>query len=88
MPKSSREGESQLLSMREVRFIQKDGQSVEGEAVRRRFFEAAIAAKVHPDRVCRIWNNAMFGDPHARRLVEKQCGIEIVAADAGFGFLE
>jgi hypothetical protein len=30
----------------------------------------------------------MFGDPQARRLVEKQCEIEIVPADAGFGFRE
>jgi hypothetical protein len=74
--------------MGDVRFIQKDGQSVDGATVRRRFFEAAIAAKVHPDRVCRIWNNAMFGDPHARRLVEKECQVEIVPADARFGFLE
>jgi hypothetical protein len=74
--------------MGDVRFIQKDGQSVDCATVRRRFFEAAVAATVHPDRVCRIWNNAMFGDPQARRIVEKPCEIEIVAADAGFGFLE
>jgi len=74
--------------MGDVRFIQKDGQSVDCATVRRRFFEAAVAATVHPDRVCRIWNNAMFGDPQARWIVEKQCEIEIVAADAGFGFLE
>ena len=74
--------------MRDVRFIRKDGHSVEMATVRQRFFEAAIAANVHPDRACRIWNNAMFGDPHARRLVEKECEIEIVAADAGFGFPE
>ena len=74
--------------MGDVRFIQKDGQSVDLATVRRRFFDAAIAANVNPYRVCRIWNNAMFGDPQARRLVEKQCEIEIVPADAGFGFRE
>ena len=74
--------------MGDVRFIQKDGQSVDLATVRRRFFEAAIASNVHPDRVCRIWNNAIFGDPQARRLVEKQCEIEIVPANAGFGFRE
>jgi hypothetical protein len=74
--------------MHDVRFIQKDGRSVDVAIVRRRFMEAAIAANVHPDRACRIWNSAIFGDPQARRVVEKQCAIEIVAADAGFGFLE
>jgi len=74
--------------MREVRFIQKDGRSLDAAVVRQRFYEAAIASKVHPDRASRIWNNAIFGDPYARRLVEQQCEIEIVAADAGFGFLE
>lgn len=74
--------------MREVRFIQKDGRSVDAAIVRQRFLEAAIRANVHPDRASRIWNNALFGDPHARVVVEKECGIEIVAVDAGFGFLE
>ena len=36
--------------MGDVRFIQKDGQSVDVATVRRRFFEAAIASNVHPDR--------------------------------------
>ena len=74
--------------MGDVRFIQKDGQSVDLATVRRRFFDAAITANVHPDRVSRIWSNAIFGDPQARRLVEKQCDIEIVPANAGFGFRE
>lgn len=74
--------------MREVRFIQQDGRSVDAAIVRQRFLEAAIRAKVHPDRASRIWNNALFGDAHARMVVEQECGIEIVAVDAGFGFLE
>jgi hypothetical protein len=74
--------------MDKVRFIQKDCQTVDAAIVRRRFFEAAIAANVHSDSACRIWNNAIFGDSRARRLVENHCEIEIVAADAGFGFLE
>ena len=30
----------------------------------------------------------LFGDRYARQLIEKMCEIEIVDADAGFGFLE
>jgi hypothetical protein len=74
--------------MRQVRFVQKDGRTVDVEIVRQRFFGAAIAGNVHPDRASRIWNNAIFGRPLSRRLVEEKCEIEIVAADAGFGFLE
>ena len=73
--------------MRQVRFVQKDGRTVDVEIVRQRFFGAAIAGNVHPDRASRIWNNAIFGRPLSR-LVEEKCEIEIVAADAGFGFLE
>ena len=29
-------------------------------------------------RLTRIWNDMLFGDPHARRLIEKMCEIEIV----------
>jgi hypothetical protein len=71
--------------MRDVRFREKDGQSIDVAVVRRRFFDAAMAAS---DRAFRIWNNAIFLDLHARVVVEKQCGIEFVAVDAGFGFLE
>jgi hypothetical protein len=74
--------------MRDVRFREKDGQSIDVAVVRRRFFDAAMAASVHHDRAFRIWNNAIFLDLHARVVVEKQCGIEFVAVDAGFGFLE
>ena len=48
---------------------------------RQRFFEAAIAGNVRPDRASRIWNNAIFGHPLSRRLVEEKGEIEIVAAD-------
>jgi hypothetical protein len=71
-----------------VRYIQKDRQSVGMEIVRRRFFEAALGAGVGPDKACGIWNDAVFGDRYARQLIEKLCEVKIVAADAGFGFLE
>ena len=67
--------------MRQVRFVQKDRRTVDVEIVRQRFFEAAIAANVHPDRASRIWNDAIFGHPLSRRLVEEKGEIEIVAAD-------
>ena len=70
------------------RYIQKDGQSLDIGIVRRRFFETALGAGVGPDKACGIWNDAVFGDRYARQLIEKLCEIEIVAADAGFGFLE
>ena len=68
--------------MSNIRFVRKDGQSVDMAIIRKRFFESA------PDRASRIWNHAMFGDPFALRVIEELCEIEIVAADAGFGFLE
>jgi hypothetical protein len=74
--------------MGEARFIWKDGQSVEAAIVRKRFFESALDRGASPVRATRIWNDMLFGDPNARRLIEKMCEIEIVDADAGFGFLE
>jgi predicted hydrolase (HD superfamily) len=71
-----------------VRYIQKDGQSIDVASVRRRFFETALAAGVGPDKACGVWNDAIFGDRYARQLIEKLCEIQIVATDAGFGFLE
>jgi hypothetical protein len=70
-----------------VRYIQKDGQSIDVVSVRRRFFETALAAG-GPDKACGVWNDAIFGDRYARQLIEKLCEIQIVATDAGFGFLE
>jgi hypothetical protein len=70
-----------------VRYIQKDGQSIDLAIVQRRFFETALGAGVGPDKACGIWNDAIFGDRYARQLIEKMCEIEIVDADAGFGFL-
>jgi len=71
-----------------IRYIQKDGQSINVAIVRRCFFEAALDAGVGPDKACGIWNDAVFGDRYARQIIEKLCDIEIVAADAGFGFPE
>jgi len=36
-----------------------------------------------PGRAARIWNDMLFGDSYARRLIEKMCEIEIVDADTG-----
>jgi len=74
--------------MGEVRFIRKDGQSADTANVRKRFFESALHSGASPVRASRIWNDMLFGDSHARRLIEKICEIEIVDAEAGFGFLE
>jgi hypothetical protein len=71
-----------------VRYIQKDGQSLDVAIVRRRFFEAVLCNGVGPDKACAIWNDAVFGDRYARQIIEKLCDIEIVANEAGFGFLE
>ena len=74
--------------MRGVRFIRKDGQSVDTAIVRKRFFESVLDAGAGPIRATRIWNDMLFGDTYARQLIEKLCEIEIVDADAGFGFRE
>ena len=71
-----------------VRYIQKDGQSLDVATVRRRFFETALASGVGPDKTCGIWNDALFGDQYARQLIEKLCDVEIVDANTGFGFLK
>jgi hypothetical protein len=52
------------------------------------FFDSALKSGAGPVRANRIWNDMLFGDPHARQLIEKICEIEIVDADAGFGFLQ
>ena len=74
--------------MGEVRFIRKDGQSVDTAMVRRRFMESLLECGAGPVRATRIWNDMLFGDRYAQQLVEKMCELEIVDADAGFGFLE
>jgi hypothetical protein len=74
--------------MGEVRFIRKDGQSLEATIVRKRFVESLLEYGAGPVRATSIWNDMVFGDRYARQLVEKVCEIEIVEEDAGFGFLE
>ena len=76
------------LVMRNYRFIRKDGQIVDTSIVRKRFFESALQSGAGPVRATRIWNDMLFGDSYARQLIEKVCEIEVVDADAGFGFLE
>ena len=73
--------------MSDFRFIQKDGQSVDIPTVRKRFFESAADAEVDPNRARYLWDAAMFGDTHARKLIEELCEIQVVSSDAGFGFL-
>ena len=68
------------------RYIRKDGHSIDVAIVRRRFFESVLYAGVGPDKASGIWNDALFGDRYARQIIERLCDIEIVAADAGFGF--
>jgi hypothetical protein len=52
------------------------------------FSESAVHSGASPVRASRIWNDMLFGDPHARRLIEKKCEIALVDAEAGYGFLE
>jgi len=74
--------------MRDIRFIRKDGQSVDIATLRKRFFELAADAEVDPDRARYLWDAAMFGDTPARKLIEELCEIQLVRSDAGFGFLQ
>ena len=74
--------------MSDFRFIKKDGQSVDIATVRKRFFESAADAEVDPRRARYLWDAAMFGDTHARMLIEELCNIQLVRSDAGFGFLQ
>ena len=73
--------------MTDIRFIQKDGQSVDIVSVRKRFFESAADSEMDPKRASYLWDAAMFGDTHARKLIEELCEIQLVRSDAGFGFL-
>jgi hypothetical protein len=56
--------------------------------VRKRFFEAIADREINLLYASRIWHDALQGRADARKLVERLCEIEIVAADAGFGFPE
>ena len=69
--------------MTDIRFIRKDGQSISIGIVRKRFFETVLESGGSPGRATRIWNDMLFGDSYARRLIEKMCEIEIVDADTG-----
>jgi len=68
--------------MTDIRFINKNGTSVDIATIRKRF------ANVNPQRTRHIWNAAMLGDSYVREVIEELCGIEIVDSDAGFGFLQ
>jgi len=74
--------------MTDIRFINKNGTSVDIATIRKRFFDSAIVANINPQRARHIWNTAMLGDSYARDVIEELCGIEIVDSDAGFGFLQ
>ena len=73
--------------MADIRFINKNGTSVDIAVVRKRFFDSAIRSAVHPDRASAIWEGAMRGKPRALYVIEDVCDIEIVSSTAGFGFL-
>jgi hypothetical protein len=81
-------GASARFARPNVRFIQKDGQRIDTATVHKCFFQSALKSGSGPVRATRIWNDMLFGDLYARRLIEKMCEIEIVDANAGFGFLE
>lgn len=72
--------------MSNIRFIRKDGQSVDGAVVCQRFFDAAVKSGVKPNYASAVWHDAMHGDPLARELIEELCEIEIVSSTAGVGF--
>ena len=74
--------------MSDFRFIQEDGRSIDFATVRKRFFDSAADAEVDPKRASYLWDAAMFGDTHARKLIEELCNIQFVRSDAGFGFLQ
>lgn len=74
--------------MSDIRFIDKDGTSLDIATVRKRFFESAADAEVDPRRASYLWDAAMFGDRYARNMIEELCKIQFVRSDAGFGFLE
>jgi hypothetical protein len=73
--------------MTDIRFIRKDGQSVDLAIIRKRFFEAVADAEINPLYASRIWHDALHGGADARELIEQLCDIEIVDGDTGFGFL-
>jgi len=77
-----------MARMADIRFINKNGTSVDITIVRTRFFESVDNAGVTPDSVNAVWHDAIRGDRYAREIVEKLCGVEIIRADAGFGVLE
>lgn len=74
--------------MSDFRFIQKDGQSIDRDIIRQRFFESAARPGVNPDRASAVWQAAMRGEPHALDIIEDVCGIEVVSSNTGFGFLQ
>ena len=74
--------------MTDIRFIRNDGQRIAVAIVRKRFFELAADAEFSPFIANKIWHDALVGDADARELIEDLCGIDIVDADTGFGFVE
>jgi hypothetical protein len=77
-----------VAPMADIRFINKNGTSVDITTVRKRFFESIDNAGVTPVSVNAVWHDAMRGDRYAREIVEELCGIEIVDSNTGFGFLQ
>ena len=67
MPRSRTRVASMLLGypmLSDIRFIRKDGQTVDTAIVRKCFFESALDSGSSPERATQIWNHAMFGDAY------------------------
>jgi hypothetical protein len=74
--------------MANIRFIRKDGQSLDPDNIRERFFQSAVRSGVHPDRANAIWQAALRGDTRAWDVIQDVCNVEIVGSETGFGFRE
>lgn len=72
--------------MPDIRFIEKDGRSVDSAIIRQRSLQSAADAGIIPASAGTVWEDAMRGDTRARQLIELMCDIQIVNSDAGFGF--
>ena len=74
--------------MADIRFINKNGISVDITTVRQRFHKSAVNAKVDPMHASAIWYDAMEGDQGARERIEQLCNIKIVDSDTDSGSLQ
>jgi len=61
--------------MADIRFINKNGTSVDIATVRQRFHKSAVNAKLDPMHASAIWYDAMEGDQVAREQIEQLCDL-------------